>query len=147
VGILDVQWYQPKWQKNDYYRHNYRINMGDSVTVRYCSPTYGLSATRLTAARATGTGDNLGAEVGNGYLQGVAGIVKANFNPPNTFYPAKYSAMTGLLPEVVPRGNIVEPSTCSWTDATVTTAGPSNGAAAMVASMTALALGAAALAL
>lgn len=120
--------------------------MGDSVTVRYCSPTYGLSATRLTAARATAATSVLGAEVGNGYLQGVAGTVAAaTFS--GTFYPAKYSAMTGLLPEVVPRGNIVEPSTCSWTDATVATAGPSNGAAAMVASMTALALGAAALAL
>lgn len=118
--------------------------MGDSVTVRYCSPTYGLSATRLTEARKT-TG-SVGAAVGNGYLQGVAGIIAAGaFGA--AFYPAKYSAMTGLLPEVVPRGNIVEPSTCSWTDATVTTAGPSNGAAAMVASMTALALGAAALAL
>lgn len=123
--------------------------MGDSVTVRYCSPTYGLSVTQRTAALKKTINTDLSATgVGNGYLQGVTGKIGGSFKAfDNTFYPAKYSAMTGLLPEVVPRGNIVEPSTCSWADATVTTAGPSNGAAAMVASMTALALGAAALAL
>jgi len=78
-GILDVQWYQPKWQKNDYYRHNYRINLGDSVTVRYCSPKYGATATELTNSLKTAAGVNLGVTptAGGGFIQGIAGLIKA----------------------------------------------------------------------
>ena len=27
--------YQPKWQANDYYQNNFRLNKGDSVRMRY----------------------------------------------------------------------------------------------------------------
>jgi len=74
-GILDVQWYQPKWQKNDYYRHNYRINLGDSVTVRYCSPKYGATEKESTDSLKTAVGVNLGVtpSAGGGFIQGIAG--------------------------------------------------------------------------
>lgn len=32
LGVVTwIQWYQPKWQRNDYYLNNYRINEGDTV--------------------------------------------------------------------------------------------------------------------
>ena len=37
MGKIDVSWYQPKWQKNDFYKYNFRINYADSVIVKYCS--------------------------------------------------------------------------------------------------------------
>jgi len=40
AGKIDVSWYQPKWQKNDYYQYNFRINYLDSVQVKYCSMTF-----------------------------------------------------------------------------------------------------------
>lgn len=33
---MAMKWYQPKWQKNDYYQYNFRVNHGDSVTAKYC---------------------------------------------------------------------------------------------------------------
>ena len=29
--------FQPKWQVNDYYMNNFRINKGDSVQMHYCA--------------------------------------------------------------------------------------------------------------
>lgn len=40
AGKIDVSWYQPKWQKNDYYQYNFRINYLDSVQVKYCSMSF-----------------------------------------------------------------------------------------------------------
>lgn len=78
-GILDVQWYQPKWQKNDYYRHNYRINLGDSVTVRYCSPKYGATEKESKDSLKTAVNTDLGVKpiAGGGFIQGIAGEIKA----------------------------------------------------------------------
>jgi len=146
VGVLDVSWYQPKWQKNDYYQHNYRINHGDSVTVKVCSPIYGLTTAAYTTATNNAAARTL-KEYGGGNLQGVMGTSAASALGAVTWYASRYSGMTGLLPEVVPKGTAKQDSTCTWADKVVVTAGPKNGAAAMIASMTALALGAAALAI
>lgn len=66
-GQLDVRWYQPKWQKNDYYLNNFRINYADTVRVRYCNPTYDWAGTTafLTTAQAAGEGPT-----GEGWREG-----------------------------------------------------------------------------
>lgn len=48
---MAMKWYQPKWQKNDYYQYNFRINNGDGVTVKYCD-----MATGTTGFLKQGTG-------------------------------------------------------------------------------------------
>lgn len=58
-----------------------------------------------------------------------------------------YPAMTGMLPEVVPKGTRPLASTCYWKNKDTTTTGPKNGAAALFASVSAIAFGAAVLAI
>lgn len=122
-AVLSVSWYQPKWQKNDYYQYNFRINYADSVQVKYCT-------------------HNAAASFGSVYATAAA----AN----KAVGSAGYPWFTGMLAPAQPTGTTaadVRASTCTWASGVATaTAGPKDGASALMASVTALALGAAALA-
>ena len=41
-----VKWtlYQPKWQKNDYYKYNFRVNKGDTIKAHYSDASNTISA-------------------------------------------------------------------------------------------------------
>jgi len=121
AGKIDVSWYQPKWQKNDYYQYNFRINYLDSVQVKYCSTTYVAGAT-LAATLQTG------APAGG----------RSRFGGATS---TQFATSTGMLPAVLPAGaargdpvtmgvgNAGYKNTCLWASGTATaSAGPKNGA-------------------
>lgn len=161
AGVLDVRWYQPKWQKNDYYLNNFRINYADTVRVRYCNPTYDWAGTGDFLATAQAAGD---APTGGGWRQGsfsgcgagTACAAAAALYTPTTAGAAApaaltegvhYPAATGMLAEVVPKGTRALASTCYWKNQDTAAVGPKNGAAALFASVSAIAFGAAVLAI
>jgi len=123
------------------------------VRVRYCNPTYDWA----------GTGDFLGtaqapneAPTGGGWREGRYGAGQptsvTNLYGPNGGTGAvtsgvPYPAATGMLAEVVPQGARPLASTCYWKDADTVVVAPKNGAAALFASVSAIAFGAAVLAI
>lgn len=143
------------------------------MRVRYCNPTYDWSGTGgtsaflggvavvATAEAPTGGGWRWGAYAGQSTaVHNIYGSAAA-YAPTGTPVAAQtgsagswgmswdvpYPAATGMLAEVVPKGTRPLASTCYWKNSDVAVIAPKNGAAALFASVSAIAFGAAVLAI
>lgn len=129
--------------------NNFRINYADTVRVRYCNPTYDWAGTGDFLATAQAANE---AATGGGWREGRWG---GQLAPATTYWGlatnaaenVPYPAATGMLAEVVPKGTRALASTCYWKNKDTVVAAPKNGAAALFASVSAIAFGAAVLAI
>jgi len=116
--------------------------------VRYCNPTYDWAGTGdFLAGVSPGAADlATGGGWRGGLYTGAAASVTNVWGTVKT-HDVPYPAATGMLAEVVPKGARTLASTCYWKNADVQVTAPKNGAAALFASVSALAFGAAVLAI
>lgn len=129
--------------------------------MRYCNPTYdwagtgsflGTAQASAVTEVATGGGWREGRYAGQPtsvtslWGQAVAtGVATAVAGAAVEMVP--YPAATGMLAEVVPKGTRPLASTCYWKNKDTVVVAPKNGAAALFASVSAIAFGAAVLAI
>lgn len=133
--------------------------------MRYCNPLYDWPGTGgvVTQTEWFSTSAAVASELptGGGYRHGgytgatTAALTATGFR---TRYPppggsttlaagVPYPAATGMLAEVVPKGAHAQASTCYWKNQDTVVVAPKNGAAALFASVSAIAFGAAVLAI
>jgi len=139
--------------------------------VRYCNPLYDWPGTGgvVTQTQWFSTSAAVASELptGGGYRHGgyAGASTDATVTAFRTRYPpgtngvysppagnvrvadVPYPAATGMLAEVVPKGAHAQASTCYWKNQDTVVVAPKNGAAALFASVSAIAFGAAVLAI
>lgn len=127
------------------------------MRVRYCNPTYDWQGTGnfLGAAAPTAGEAPTGGGFRHGQYTGQPASVGTLYGGTTSGSPVVYAATqgvpypaaTGMLPEVVPAGTRTLASTCYWKNQDTVVNAPKNGAAALFASVSAIAFGAAVLAI
>lgn len=126
--------------------------------MRYCNPSYDwpgtgdfLATAQGSAEAATGGGWRSGTYLGQAAavtnLWGAAAATGATPVTGRAWELVPYPAATGMLAEVVPKGTRGLASTCYWKNKDTVVVAPKNGAAALFASVSAIAFGAAVLAI